>query len=177
MEGGSHLYNYPVNPNQFVDPTGLWGYYSGLSWANYMKEERNNVAGDMSACSYYESMISIAPSCTYYKEALKICKGKYASVNILTKVNLAISDLFGDKSLNENEVFTNIRKKLAENDQRARDEGKIDKNGCVFGDEIDAYHEKVFEEVGLFPQLYGGNLLCQNCIINPVPVDPSSWRY
>lgn len=29
LEGGSHLYTYPLNPNQAVDPLGLWFWFLG----------------------------------------------------------------------------------------------------------------------------------------------------
>ena len=57
-------------------------------------------------------------------------------------------------------------------DKKARSEGRVDCNtDCVYGDDIDEYHNEAFNNAGLSKNFYGGNLWPQGVWPNPVPYD------
>lgn len=42
-----------------------------------------------------------------------------------------------------------VREELIERDKEARSSGNIDESGCTCGDEIDKYHNDVFEDAAI----------------------------
>lgn len=173
LNGGINTYAYVAgNPINFVDPLGLdaWEF---------------NGRGNTSMCKYYEEQIKLNPNAEYYKFALDICLGNSFLVNSLT--DIAISEAWSNRRTDksQSEIYEGLRKKLIFYDKQLRQTGRIDENGCTLGDSIDFYHITVFEEMGLQPIFYGGNLFPQEtCLFgipflcNPVPYDQrgKNWK-
>jgi len=80
--------------------------------------------------------------------------------------------LFLDLQDSQSVILNNIRTILVWEDQARQQEGRVDPNGCVWGNDIDRYHNLAFAFAGLSPFFYGGNLWPQNVYPNPVPFDP-----
>jgi hypothetical protein len=161
--GGLNTYAYVGgNPLTYVDLAGLkrWDF---------------DGPGDTSACVYYDRMAAENQSCSYYKEAAKICRGQDDNVNRATGFAIwtayATSRAFTES---QSVILNRIRRGLIERDRAAR-ASATDECGCTRGDDIDAYHNDVFRQVGLWPIFYGGNLVPQNTGPNPVPYDPRGF--
>ena len=165
LRGSRNQYSYPLSPYRKIDPLGLFEFpiYDGK--------------GDTSVCGYYDGMAKEKPQCSYYPKASLICKGENKSVNSVIKVALAVESARQDKPLMESVILTSIRGKLVSSDKAAQAAGKVDNNGCTQGNEIDAYHDTGFEESGVSPGFYGGNLWPQGTWPNPVPLDSSASKY
>ena len=120
----------------------------------------------------------------YYKNAGDICKGNNSLVNKVVDAAMWSGRRAAQKNgktnflANKGNTLTEIRNGLVDEDWAAREAGKVDPtNNCVRGNEIDAYHERVFNRVGLSSRFYGGNLWFQGVAPNPVPLDPSASKY
>ena len=126
--------------------------------------------GDTSICGYYETMASENQNCDYFPAAAKICRGNNSPVNIIMSFGLGIRN---SSSETPAATYTKIRKELVSQDKKTRQAGFIDGNGCTCGDNIDAYHNKVWKDNNLPYISYGGNISPQWFPLNPVPTD---WR-
>ena len=168
LKGGINVHAYATNPTAWVDPMGL---------------SPDNI-GDTSVCTYYDAQMKNYPTCTYYKNAGDICKGNNSLVNKVVDAAMWSGRRAAQKNgktnflANKGNTLTEIRNGLVDEDWAAREAGKVDPtNNCVRGNEIDAYHERVFNRVGLSSRFYGGNLWFQGVAPNPVPLDPSASKY
>jgi len=153
-----------ANPLQNEDPSGLTpGDWSG--------------PGNTAMCAYYDEMARAHPKCEYYKEAANTCRGGNNLVNLA--VGLGIRNAWNTKSTSASEaaILESIRSGLIAADKKAREAKQVDCNtDCVFGNDIDAYHDDVFRAVGIDTQFYGGNLWNQGVYPNYVPKDPRGER-
>jgi uncharacterized protein RhaS with RHS repeats len=168
LKGGINLQAYATNPTAWVDPMGL---------------SPDNI-GDTSVCTYYDAQMKNYPTCTYYKNAGDICKGNNSLVNKVVDAAMWSGRRAAQKNgktnflANKGNTLTEIRNGLVDEDWAAREAGKVDPtNNCVRGNEIDAYHKRVFNKAGLSSTFYGGNLWPQGLKPNPVPLDPSASEY
>jgi len=150
------------NPVNYLDPFGLEPW----DWDGQ---------GDTSICQYYDEMTVQNPKCGYYPIAANICRGiSFRGQLVVNVVDLGLRHawLFLGLQDSQSSVYNNIRGILIWEDQARRHEGRIDSNGCVFGNDIDHYHNLAFEFAGLSTYFYGGNLWPQQTWPNPVPFDP-----
>jgi RHS repeat-associated protein len=161
LQGGLNTYAYVGgNPLSGVDPTGLERW----DW---------NGTGNTAVCKYYDAMATAHPKCSYYKAAADICRGNNGLVN--GAVNTAITNAWARNTTQDSQatILEKIRQALVAADKKARDDGKVDCNtDCVYGNDIDKYHDAAFGAAGLSPSFYGGNLWPQGVPPNPVPSDP-----
>lgn len=160
--GGEQLSTYAYvggNPVSLIDPLGLKPW----DW---------NGKGNTSVCRYYDSR-----SCQttgdlhkYYQTAGQICRGNRQDVNTVLSTGIANAWIRGNTSASEADIYNQIRQGLIAGDQAAA--AKYGPNG-VTGNMIDAYHDQVFNSVGVGSSFYGGNLWPQGVYPNPVPFDPT----
>ena len=128
--------------------------------------------GDTSICGYYDTMSSSHPKCSYYKAASDICRGNNGLVNTAVNSGITAAWTAGSTSDSQATILEKIRKSLVASDKKARSEGRVDCNtDCVYGDDIDEYHNEAFNNAGLSKNFYGGNLWPQGVWPNPVPYD------
>lgn len=118
-------------------------------------------------------MVQEHPKCSYYKAGAKICRGNNWLVNEAINTGMLHAWVTNSTSDSQATILEKIRRGLVSSDAQARKDGKIDCNtDCVFGDDIDKYHNAVFGNSGISPLFYGGNLWPQGLPPNPVPIDP-----
>ena len=160
LNGGVNNFAYVEgNPIRYVDPMGLEKW----DW---------NGKGDTSICGYYDTMSSSHPKCSYYKAASDICRGNNGLVNTAVNSGITAAWTAGSTSDSQATILEKIRKSLVASDKKARSEGRVDCNtDCVYGDDIDEYHNEAFNNAGLSKNFYGGNLWPQGVWPNPVPYD------
>lgn len=179
LAAGVNTYAYVgSSPLMFVDPLGLMGNASGASRSGSYQVVRGS--GDTSICSYYDSMASKYPNCSYYKEAGNICRGQGVKgylTNSVIKMGIDATAARRGGITRQGDMLNGIRSRLIAADQRNRQAGNLDGNGCVCGNSIDAYHNDAFNGVGIDPGYYGGNIWPQSLWPNPVPLDPSASPY
>jgi len=123
-------------------------------------------------CSYYDDMARQNPKCAYYPAAAQICRGQGIVGHIVnTYIGMGLADAYNARTAtaNESQILPALRKKLIAGDKAARAQGKTTACGCVKGDDIDAYHNKAFKELGIGQLYYGGNVWFQGVWPNPVP--------
>ena len=137
-----------------------------------------NICGDVfvskedsapSPREYYQEMIKQNPNSTYYPQALKICNGENRLVNFV--INRGMEQAGYTTPEQKMEVMGTLSRRLMEEDQAARARGEVDKDGSVKGDVIDAYHKRVYSELGIQERYYGGSIFPQNIGPNPVACD------
>lgn len=136
-----------------------------------------NGHGDVGVCKYYDEMSSQNPSCDYYREAAKICRGERDLVNAATDAGLVHSWVTGGTNSSQSDTYNSIRQKLIFYDKQARQSGRVNSQGCTCGTMVDFYHDQAFEESGISPIFYGGNIWPQNTSPNPVPYDPRGGEF
>ena len=160
LNGGVNNFAYVEgNPIRYVDPMGLEKW----DW---------NGKGDTSICGYYDTMSSSHPKCSYYKAASDICRGNNGLVNTAVNSGITAAWTAGSTSDSQATILEKIRKSLVASDKKARSEGRVDCNtDCVYGDDIDEYHNEAFNNAGLSKNFYGGDLWPQGVWPNPVPYD------
>ena len=147
------------NPVGLIDPYGLEPW----DWDGQ---------GNTATCAYYDQQAAQNPGCNYYKEAADICRGENDLVNAAIAAGLTTAWTTGLKD-SQSTVLNNIRDILIWEDIARREEGNIDSNQCVCGNDVDRYHEFAFEFSGVSPFFYGGNRFpIQDFGPNPVPRDP-----
>lgn len=159
LAAGINTYGYvEQNPINYIDFMGLdkWDY-DGI--------------GNTNVCSYYDELAKENPDCPYFTEAAQICRGMNVTVSFVSNSAISYSWLTDRTNASQSEIYDSVRNKLVFYDKQARNAGKIDAYGCTCGDTIDFYHDQAFEESGLLPLFYGGNLWPQNTYPNPVPYD------
>ena len=160
LVGGTNTYGYALsNPLKFADPLGLRPW----DW---------NGKGDTSICGYYDRRAcqTTGDLSNYYKAAGAICRGDRVDVNAVMATGIANAWLWGRTSASEADVYNQVRSGLISSDQVAV--AGFGSNG-VTGNMIDAYHDRVFNSVGVGAWFYGGNLWPQGIAPNPVPFDAS----
>lgn len=160
LHGGINTYGYALsNPLKFVDPAGLRPW----DW---------NGKGDTSICVYYDRRAcqTTGDLSMYYRSAAQICRGERTDVNSVMAFGIANAWLWGRTSASEADVYNQVRLGLISGDQVAT--AGFGSNG-VTGNMIDAYHDRVFNSVGVGAGFYGGNLWPQGIAPNPVPFDES----
>lgn len=160
LDGGINTYGYALsNPLKFVDPAGLRPW----DW---------NGKGDTSICVYYDRRAcqTTGDLSNYYRSAAQICRGERTDVNSVMATGIANAWLWGRTSASEADVYNQVRLGLISGDQVAT--AGFGSNG-VTGNMIDAYHDRVFNSVGVGAGFYGGNLWPQGIAPNPVPFDAS----
>lgn len=160
LRGGINTYAYVnSNPMGWTDPFGL------KAW------DLNGI-GDTGVCQYYDEA-SQQTHCKFYLAAAAICRGMKWDVNALLDMGIATAWMRGTTNASEAAIYNAIRNGLIESDRAARKAaGQVGCDGCVKGNVIDAYHDRVFTQNGLSPFWYGGNLAPQGIWPNPVPYDP-----
>ena len=172
MRCGSNHYQYVANnPLTVIDPMGL----DKWDW---------NGVGDTAVGSYYDDMFKAHHKCDYYEDAAHICRGHSVSfdsdtfsakgfiVNRAVELGTVTAWLTGSTNNSGAQVLEKIRTSLVAADKKARADGLEDPaTGCVYGDEIDKYHDAAFQGAGLSRWAYGGNLWFQDVWPNPVPLD------
>ncbi|WP_353328173.1 hypothetical protein, partial [Chitiniphilus shinanonensis] len=161
LAGGINTYGYVGgSPLAFQDRFGLEPW----DW---------NGVGNTSVCEYYALVANLYPRCPYYKEAYEICRGGNKIVNGAVNVAIFSAWLFGSTDASQAKILEDVRAALVSADWKAREDGKIDcNNDCVYGNDIDKYHDDAFRNAGLSPVFYGGNIWPQGVYPNPVPRDP-----
>ncbi|WP_263147636.1 hypothetical protein [Pseudomonas sp. RIT-PI-AD] len=92
--------------------------------------------------------------------------------DLLADMNMVEAWATGRTDKSKSQILTSIRTKLVFYDRQARQMGLKDDNGCTLGNTVDFYHDNAFEESGLSPFFYGGNLWPQDTWPNPAPKDP-----
>jgi hypothetical protein len=103
----------------------------------------------------------------------KICRGENVIVNGLTDAAITQAWMFTQLQNDEATIIDQLRQALIQFDKQERANNHVDcKTDCVFGNNIDQYHIVAFEEAGLNPVFYGGNVP-QGTPGNPVQTDPS----
>ena len=156
----NQLYSYVgSNPLRYFDFAGLEPW----DW---------NGQGDTAVCKYYDALAKKNPSCGYFKEAARICRGQRGDVNLLIDAGMGYSWATGSLNDSQATVLNNVRQTLISEDMAVRQQGLIDKKGCTCGDEVDRYHRFAFDFAGLPQWSYGGNFVPQGRGPNPVPRDP-----
>lgn len=159
-----------------IDPDGLMGRGSGAQGGRSTQVIWNGL-GNTDVCSYYDEMASKNPTCSYYKDAANICRGRglkgWLTSGVVRAGIIDTANSNGGR-VYESTVLDSIRSALIEADKRNRQNGNTDSNGCVCGNAIDAYHNSAFGGAGLNPSYYGGNNWPQSLWPNPVPLDPSA---
>jgi RHS repeat-associated protein len=135
------------NPISFIDPFGLEPW----DWDGQ---------GDTSICYYYDEMAKQNSKCSYYSRAAGICRGKDLIVNGAMVVALGSAWGLGDLTDSQSTILENIRTILVWEDIARREEGRVNPdNDCVWGNDIDAYHDLAFDFAGLWicfmEEIYG----------------------
>ncbi|WP_295928542.1 RHS repeat-associated core domain-containing protein [uncultured Xanthomonas sp.] len=177
----NYFRDYEAGTGRYVqsDPIGLEGGISTFSYVdsyplnNYdpkgLKKWDFDGPGDKSICSYYESLYRKTGS-LYYKRAARTCKGENLVINEAIRAGIIHAWATNRTSDSASVILTKIRNGLAREDRRysIRDEqGRVVRE--PYGNFIDEYHYKVFQEAGISPLFYGGSLWPRGVYPNYVP--------
>ncbi|WP_265531016.1 RHS repeat-associated core domain-containing protein [Xanthomonas sontii] len=177
----NYFRDYEPGTGRYVqsDPIGLEGGISTFSYVdsyplnNYdpkgLKKWDFDGPGDKSICSYYESLYRQTGS-LYYKRAARTCKGENLVINEAIRAGIIHAWATNRTSDSASVILTKIRNGLAREDRRysIRDEqGRVVRE--PYGNFIDEYHYKVFQEAGISPLFYGGSLWPRGVYPNYVP--------